>query len=68
MGCYQRKWHDNDGFPPKRRGGYWGIGLVEVFWKVCAEVVNCGLKRSVTLHDVMHGLMAGRGTGTATLK
>ena len=26
---------------PKGRGGYRKIGLVEVFWKVCATVLNC---------------------------
>ena len=24
----------------KGRGGYWGIGLVDVVWKVCATVIN----------------------------
>ena len=36
-------------FLPKGEGGYWGIGLVEVLWKVCATVTNCRLKRSVTV-------------------
>ena len=38
-------------FLPKGRGEYWGIGLVEVVWKVCVTAVNCCLKRSVTLHN-----------------
>ena len=50
------------------RGGYWEISLVEVFWKVCAKVVNCRLNQSVNLYDVLHGFRAGRGTGTATLE
>ena len=37
-------------------------------WKVCAAVVNCRLKRSVTLHDALHGFRAVMGTGTATLE
>ena len=48
----------------KSRGVYRGIGLVEVVWKVCETMVNYRLKRSVTLHDAVHGFRAGRGTGT----
>ena len=55
-------------FLPKGRGGYWGIGLVEVVWKVCAMMVDFRIKRSVTLHDALHGFRAGRGTGMATLE
>ena len=40
---------------PKGRGEYWEVGLVGVFWKVCVAVVNCRLKWSVILHDVLHG-------------
>ena len=51
-----------DGFPPEREGGgYWGIGLVEVVWKVCATLVICRIKRSVTLHDALNGFRVGRG-------
>ena len=50
----------------KGRGEYWGIGLVEVVWKVCATVVNFRLKMSVMLHDTLHGFRSGRGTGTST--
>ena len=38
-------------FLNKVRGGYWGIGIVEVVWKVFVVVVNCRLKRSMSLHD-----------------
>ena len=31
-------------------------------------MVNCRLKRSMTLHDALHGLRAGRGTGTSILE
>ena len=48
----------------KGRREYREIGLVEVVWKVCKKVVNCRLKRSVTLHNKLHGFRAGRGTGT----
>ena len=51
----------------KGKGGYRGIGIVEVMLKVCSFVVNCCLKRSVVLQDALHGLREGRGTGMATL-
>ena len=41
---------------------------MELVWKVCAAVLNYRLKRSVILHDVLHGFREGRGTGTATLE
>ena len=52
----------------KGKGGYRGIGLVEVLCKVCAVVVNCWLKRSVVLNNALRGFITGRGTGTATLE
>ena len=55
-------------FLPKGRGGYWWIGIAEAVWKVCAMVVNCWLKSSVTLHDALYGFRVRRGTGTATLE
>ena len=53
---------------PKGKGEYHRIGLVEVVWKVVAEILNLQLTSSITYHDFIHGLRAGRGTGTATLK
>ena len=47
---------------------YHGIGLVEVMWKVAAEILNRRLTASITFHDFLHGFWAGRGTGTTTLK
>ena len=47
---------------------YWDIGLVEVMWKVVAEILNRRLTASITFHDFLHEFRAGRGTGTATLK
>ena len=55
-------------FLPKGRGEYRGIGIVEVVWKVCETVVNFRLKRSVVLHNALHGFRAERGTRTATLE
>ena len=31
-------------FLPKGKGRYWGVGLLEVVWKVCGMVVNFQLK------------------------
>ena len=53
---------------PKGKTDYQGIGLVEVMWNVVAEILNRRLTASITFHDFLHGLQAGRGTGTATLK
>ena len=52
----------------KGKKDYGGIGLVEVMWKVVAEILNCQLIASITFHDFLHGFRAGRGTGTATLE
>ena len=53
---------------PKRKKDYWGIGLVEVMWKVVAAILNLRLTASITFHDLLHCFLAGRGTGTATLE
>ena len=52
---------------PKGKGGYRGTGIVDLLSKVCSVVVNCLLKRSVVLHDALHGFRKWRGTRTATL-
>ena len=49
---------------PKVGGGYRGIGLVEVIWKVCTSIGNSWLRRSIVLHEALHGFQQGRGTGT----
>ena len=51
----------------KWKGEYRVIGMAEVLWKVCSVVVSCRLKRSVVLHDALHGFREGRGTGKSTL-
>ena len=53
---------------PKGKGDYRGIGLVEVMWKIVAVILNRRFNSSITFHDVLHGLRAGRGTGTTTLE
>ena len=53
---------------PKGEKDYCGIGLVEVMWKVVAEILNLRLTASITFHNFMHGFRAGRGTGTSTFE
>ena len=53
---------------PKGKTDYRGIGLVEVMWKVVAEILNLRFTASITYHDFLHGFPADRGTGTATLE
>ena len=36
--------------------------------KVFSVVVNCRLKRSAVIHDVLYGFKEGRGVGTAALE
>ena len=52
---------------PKGKGEFRGIGLVEVVWKLLTLILHSRLA-AIKLHDVLHGLREGRGTGTATLK
>ena len=53
---------------PKGKKEYIRIGLVEVTWKVVAEILHRRLMTAITYHDALHGFRAGRGTGTATLE
>ena len=53
---------------PKRKGGFWGIGFIEVLWKAIASLLNCRLTAVISFHDTLHGFWVGRGTGTAALK
>ena len=53
---------------PKGKKEYRGIELVEVPWKVVAEILHRLLTTAITYHDALHGFRAGHGTGTATLE
>ena len=53
---------------PKGKKEYRGIGLVEVTWKVVAEILHRRFTTAITYHDALHVFWVGRGTGTATLK
>ena len=52
---------------PKGKGNFRGIGLPEPVWKVIENVID-GRLQAIQLHDCLHGFMAGRGTGTATIE
>ena len=42
--------------------------MVEVMWKVVAEILHRRLMTAITYHNALQGFRAGRGTGTATLE
>ena len=52
---------------PKSGGRYRGIGLVKVFWKVFALIVNNRLRSTIILHDALHSFIRVRGTGTVIM-
>ena len=52
-----------------KSGGYfWGIGLVEILWKMVTVLLNQSLTKYIGFRDNLHGFRVGRGTGTASLK
>ena len=53
---------------PKGKKDYCDIGLVEVMWKVVAEILNRRITASITFHNFLHRFWAGGGTGTSTLE
>ena len=52
----------------KVKGDYRGIDLVEVIWKLMADILNRRLTASVTYRNFIHIFQAVCGTGTATLE
>jgi hypothetical protein len=52
---------------PKTSGGYRGIGLLEILWKVCSSIITDRLNDGIDFHDALHGFQQGRGTGTASI-
>ena len=53
---------------PKRKEDYHGIALVEMVWKIVAEILNFRLTASINYHYFLRGFQEGCGTGTATLE
>ena len=46
----------------------WGVGLLEVLWKVVETIIDTCIKMVVTFHGILHGFRASRDTGTATIE
>ena len=53
---------------PKGCGDFRGIGLVEVLWKTVLGIINFRIASSIALNQIIHGLRAVWGMGTASLK
>jgi hypothetical protein len=53
---------------PKGSGGFRGIGLLEVAWKVVSVIIDARLKDEIQFHDLLHGFKAERGTVAATIE
>ena len=53
---------------PKGNGDYWGIGLLEIGWKIIESIINRRIASKVIFHDALHGFRAKRGTGTACIE
>ena len=53
---------------PKLGEDFWGIGLVEVLFKMVVVILNLCLGASITLHDVLHNFRASRRIGTTSLE
>ena len=53
---------------PKGNADTWGIGLLEVFWKVVETVIETHIKLLVQLHNVLHRFWSGRGMGAAIIE
>ena len=52
----------SDGVNPERRGGSWGIRLLEPIWKVLERVMDFWLE-NISLHYSLHACLAEQGTG-----
>ena len=52
---------------PKGGGEYWGIGLLELIWKVLERVMDNWLE-NIILHNSLHGCLARQGTGTGIIE
>ena len=52
---------------PKGNKDTWGIGLLEILWNVVEAIINTCLWDSIQFHDLLYGLLAGRGTGASNM-
>lgn len=53
---------------PKGSGGFRGIGLLEIIWKLLSSTIDFRMKGAIQVHPAMHGFRTGQGTGTASIK
>ena len=53
---------------PKGGGGFRGIGLLELIWKVIESIANRRIASQVRYHDCLHGFVPRRGTGTGCIE
>ena len=53
---------------PKGGSDFQGYRIVEVLWKTVVVILNFQFDVAITLHSVLNGLQAGRGTGTTYLE
>ncbi len=51
----------------KSGGNFWGIGLLDPFWKVVEKIMVCQ-SGTIEFHPCLHGGLPKRGTGTATIE
>jgi hypothetical protein len=52
---------------PKGGGDFWGIGLLDSFWKEVEKIMVCPLG-TIDFHPCLHGGLPKRLTGTATIE
>ena len=45
----------------------WGIGLLQVLWKVADAIINTRVKTAVNFHGVLHGFRVHHGMGKAIM-
>ena len=53
---------------PKGNADTQGIGILWVLCKVMEAIIDTCIKRAKTLHDVLHGFLEVRGTGTSIME
>ena len=53
---------------PKPGGGTCDLGLLDIIWKLVEAIIDTRVNSKVKLHDVLHGFVNRRSTGTATIE
>ena len=52
---------------PKGNTDTWGIWMLEVLWKIVEAIIDTWIKMVVMFYNVLHGLLASRGTRMAMM-